>query len=479
MADVLGTEDRDLLIKNLPKEFTNGDKEELLHYFGAKHVVCMGSRGRLRSSAYATFSSSASARQALGRLHQLEILGQKLVVEFAKSQHKILASKEMARLSPRQSDMKVVDLEESKDLKEPPEKKVTKPTENYSGYEKVSSEFGLNYPRNSHLHYLYPPPNVSIITNIANALICVPKFYVQVLHLMNKLNLPAPFGLLTATPPFPDGKTSMEDNITSSEESEIESDTETKTASHNPIRKRPSTATKPKVKRLRVQPSQLLHQTTSKLPSSSRQQSTKSVGSVFEQAAGIPQHSSKIGVKLADTISAIFEAGPQMILLPEEEITDVADSNSSGFGTFAPANKEGEKNNVEEEDEDEETDGEFITLQELRRNRLKEEETKSLSAFKNYSSGEPTCRLYLKNLAKQVEIKDLRHVFGRFIDQNLEEEKQSFDIRLMKEGRMKGQAFVSFPNEKSAEKALKETHRYLLFGKPLVVQFARSAKPKE
>lgn len=51
----------------------------------------------------------------------------------------------------------------------------------------------------------------------------------------------------------------------------------------------------------------------------------------------------------------------------------MADSNSSGFGTFAPANKEGEKNDVEEEDEDEETDGEFITLQELRRNRLKEE----------------------------------------------------------------------------------------------------------
>ena len=34
---------------------------------------------------------------------------------------------------------------------------------------------------------------------------------------------------------------------------------------------------------------------------------------------------------------------------------------------------------------------------------------------------------------------------------------------------MKGQAFVSFPNEKSAEKALKETNRYILFEKPLVV----------
>ena len=39
----------------------------------------------------------------------------------------------------------------------------------------------------------------------------------------------------------------------------------------------------------------------------------------------------------------------------------------------------------------------------------------------------------------------------------------------MKDGKMKGQAFVSFPNEKSAEKALKETNRYILFEKPLVV----------
>lgn len=34
---------------------------------------------------------------------------------------------------------------------------------------------------------------------------------------------------------------------------------------------------------------------------------------------------------------------------------------------------------------------------------------------------------------------------------------------------MKGQAFVSFADEKSAEFALKETNCYVLFGKPLVV----------
>lgn len=44
-----------------------------------------------------------------------------------------------------------------------------------------------------------------------------------------------------------------------------------------------------------------------------------------------------------------------------------------------------------------------------------------------------------------------------------------FDIRLMKEGRMKGQAFIGLPNEKAATKALKEANGYVLFEKPMVV----------
>ena len=81
-------------------------------------------------------------------------------------------------------------------------------------------------------------------------------------------------------------------------------------------RKRPSTSTNPKVKRLRVQPAQLLHKPTPKLPPSSRQQPVRSV---FEQAVGVAQQPTKIGVKLADTISAIFEAGPQIMMLPENK----------------------------------------------------------------------------------------------------------------------------------------------------------------
>ena len=68
---------------------------------------------------------------------------------------------------------------------------------------------------------------------------------------------------------------------------------------------------------------------------------------------------------------------------------------------------------------------------------------------------------------------------GVIVDWNNEQEKIMFDIRLMKEGRMKGQAFVTLPGEKVAKEAMRDTNGFLLEGKPMVVQFARSAKPKE
>ncbi|KAK2091570.1 RNA-binding region-containing protein 3 [Saguinus oedipus] len=47
---------------------------------------------------------------------------------------------------------------------------------------------------------MYPPPSSTILANIVNALASVPKSYVQVLHLMNKMNLPTPFGPITVRP---------------------------------------------------------------------------------------------------------------------------------------------------------------------------------------------------------------------------------------------------------------------------------------
>lgn len=46
----------------------------------------------------------------------------------------------------------------------------------------------------------------------------------------------------------------------------------------------------------------------------------------------------------------------------------------------------------------------------------------------------------------------------------------------MKEGRMKGQAFVTFPSEKQASEALTDTNGYILNDKPMVVVFGKVKK---
>ncbi|NWS65988.1 RBM40 protein, partial [Crotophaga sulcirostris] len=151
--------------------------------------------------------------------------------------------------------------------------------------------------------------------------------------------------------------------------------------------------------------------------------------------------------------------------------------NNTGFGRIFPAPTSNDKMETEEEDDD--IPSEFISRRDLEKNRLAREEMEKYSVFKNYEPGEPNCRIYVKNLAKQVQEKDLKFIFGRYVDFQSEEERNMFDIRLMKEGRMKGQAFIGLPNEKAAAKALKEANGYVLFEKPMVVQFARSARPKQ
>ena len=51
----------------------------------------------------------------------------------------------------------------------------------------------FKFQPNPALEYNYPKPSEQILTNIYNAIASVPKLYTQVLHLMNKMNLPPPF----------------------------------------------------------------------------------------------------------------------------------------------------------------------------------------------------------------------------------------------------------------------------------------------
>ncbi|XP_076827310.1 RNA-binding region-containing protein 3 isoform X2 [Brachyhypopomus gauderio] len=495
MADVAvhTRKSRTLLVRHLPSELSRSEKEDLLKYFNASSVRLLSDRGALKHTAFATFSSETAASKALRRLHQLRILGHTLVVEFAKDQDSVNESE-----SPPQPD-RCADNQDGKEKKEHPQPPVSLIDTS------VAPTLGLKFQANPTLKYLYPPPSSAIVTNIAHALLSVPKFYVQVLHLMNKMNLPSPFGPITArppvfelahgllpplvplpppyppeNPPLPEGG----DESGSEEESEYESGDDedkermtrlmglVKQPFKRPLRtKTASKRKKPKLKDLLFAP---------KPDSLSAPGPSLQPSDVFEQPLSLGPKKIEFHIS-SEASTAVQEPcdHPQEPTSLDQEIdpAEQTPGEGAGFGKMYPSTQTCSQE--ESAEEPEVIPSEFISRRELEKGRLSRDEIKRMSVFKNYEPGEPTCRLYVKNIAKQVEEKDLKYIYGRYIDTSSEEERNMFDIVLMKEGRMKGQAFIGLPSQKSAEKALRDTNGFVLHDKALVVQFARSARPKQ
>jgi len=94
--------------------------------------------------------------------------------------------------------------------------------------------------------------------------------------------------------------------------------------------------------------------------------------------------------------------------------------------------------------------------------------------FQGYTAGTPSNILYIKNLEKNVDTPDLQFIFGRYFPSD--EEVKKMEIKLMKEGKMKGQAFITLPSIDLTIQAVKETHGYKLFGKPMIVQYGKGSK---
>ncbi|XP_078416753.1 RNA-binding region-containing protein 3 [Cetorhinus maximus] len=470
-----------ILVRHLPSELTRNEKVELLKYFGALFVRVLSDKGRLKHTAFATFSSAHAAAKALTRLHQLRFLGHTLVVEYAKEQEHIdLLEQKLISNESKPADK----VSNNKD-----EKQVLKPRVPVIE-DGIAVSLGLTYPMNPCLKYLYPPPTSVILANIANAMASVPKFYVQVLHLMNKMNLPAPFGPITTRPPMYDEYfpapppmpplppeepplPEEEMDVSSEEESEYESGSEEDKERMTRLmgltslppkqtqkRKRVSVRKRPRLKDLINVPKAPTQSSHPAVPPSE----------VFDQPQ--PHGQKKIEFHISADVSSLLEGGERR---PEPQ--ENSEPQNSGFGKIQPVPVCSKSES--EEEEEEEIPSEFISRKQLAKGRITRDELESMSMFKNYSPGEPTCRLYVKNLSKQVEEKDLKFIFGRYVDFSSQAERNMFDIRLMKEGRMKGQAFVGLPNEKAAAKALKEVNGFELKEKPMVVQFARSARPKQ
>ncbi|KFV78788.1 RNA-binding protein 41, partial [Struthio camelus australis] len=112
---------------------------------------------------------------------------------------------------------------------------------------------------------------------------------------------------------------------------------------------------------------------------------------------------------------------------------------------------------------------EFVPEEEICKNRLSEEELRSIPRFASYHPGEPSKVLYLKNLGPRVTMKELVSLFARFQREN----SPPVQFRLLS-GRMRGQAFITFPDTQAAQNAMQLVNGYNLQGKPLVIEFGKS-----
>ena len=462
-----------LLVKNLPPQFTHSDKTDFLKLFGADEVVVMSEHGHMRGCCFVSFPDVVTARQAMDALHQFEVLERVLVAEYAKPQHVLDANYKQSKDILNNIGAASVDEKTSSQQKSDEKKR-----DNEESF--VCPKLGVNNPFPDDLVYKYPDPNVTILTNIANAMASVPKFYTQVLHLMNKMNLPTPFGEPTLTPPLPGARAAKcdvavdtedlpcGDNL-SSDESELESDSDEKRPEiyqRVPSQQHPVVRKRKRLKVMKTVEQEKLNIFQLKKP--------ESVASAFE----LPQPNS---THLNDTTLAtsIKEAVERRACQPPVHFS-VFDERGD-FGKIEPIpreQKEEEKEEEEEEKEEKEHAG-YISLKQLSENRISSQEILQMNQFKKYTRGERTNRLYIKNLAKQVVESDLRFIFNRFAPKKGlkgEGEGDELDIRLMQEGRMKGQAFVTFPDEMVAEKALDAVHGFVLHEKPMVIQFGRVGK---
>ncbi|KAF3586310.1 hypothetical protein F2Q69_00026156, partial [Brassica cretica] len=393
-----------LLVRHLPDGIPHDIVSRLFSQYGAYAVrPCSG--GRLRNAAFVDFKNEAIASQAHRQLNGLRFLGKVLQVQRA--------NKPSENKKPRLNEESGKDGQPLVFSTVSSSNNDSKSGEGLAG-EPIAPKLGINYPFPPHLQYAYPPPDANILANITNALIAVPPLYTQVLHLMNKMNLPPPFRLALPTPPLPKAaQQPTEVDHQSSSESEMESDEDTDTSKARRKRARHETLVGPGVDK------NVPHETVGVKPSSLTP----------KEMPRIRKNKHVMQIKITQKVAQ--------------------DERKEDIELEGPAEEEPreEASNLKP----------FASLEELEKGRLPPQDILSLPMFKvwiqNYTAGNPSLVLYIKNLAKDVITDDFYYIFGSQFG-SIEAAKSSLGVRLMQEGRMRGQAFLTFPSVEVAHRAL-------------------------
>ncbi|KAI6649284.1 RNA-binding protein 40 [Oopsacas minuta] len=377
-----------LFVKCLPVQFSTEDTISFLEAFGAIHVDVMSKFGKMKRSAFANFINTNEAKLAMNRLHQLEVLGARLIVLWA---------------TPKIEDQSLVSINTP---------------ESAPVHESVISDTNSKYPKIS--------PDA--LANISSLISSNEELYTQVLHVIDRMKLPIPFvpegihssvAMTTQKNVSPDGS-----------DSEIE--LEPLRASYEPIPHGP------------ISLSGLLTKRTDELYDYTRIKKRK-IDIILSTA---PE---KTPSALYSTFDTPLPFGTiQRQDTPPQTLREHSKLPDTYLGCY-------------------------ISENELYRDRLSISEMKRNSLYGGYSIGSPSSRIYIKNLAKKASEKDLQYIYGRYVDFSNEQDCMSYVITILQSGRMRGQAFVGLSSPIVARRAIEDTNGYLLHGRPMVVQFARSA----
>lgn len=373
-----------LFIKSLPSQFSTEDTVSFLQAFGAIHVDVMSRFGKMKRSAFANFINQFEAKLAMSRLHQLKVLGARLIVLWA---------------TPKQEE---------------------------HAYDSINSTTPQDTAASS--SYQFPKITDGTLANISTLISTNEQFYTQVLHVMNRMELPPPF--------VPEGMQPFVAMVTHKNVSPNGSDTE-----------------------LELEPLKPVYDPIPHGPVSLAGLLAKRAEAPIEHTGGKKQ---KLEIKLSTGVDssspAMYSTFDTPLPFGILQKQDTPPDTSQEHSRMSPIQLES-----------------YISDRELYKDRLTPHELRTHSLFREYSIGNPSSRLYVKNLARKTTKRDLRYLYGRYVDFENEQDSANYVITLLVSGRMRGQAFVGLSSPEVARRAMEDTNGYLLYGRPMVVSFARSA----
>lgn len=326
----------------------------------------------------------------------------------------------------------------------------------------IAPHLGVHYPANPNLLYQYPPPTDDILANILNALDNVPQFYTQVLHLMNKMNLPPPFRSSKSHIPSTIDYSKIRSRLdlflqrlknrpqrANSDEEEGEEDFDEEEGIERQRRQekakikkneKPSPSTFPLV----VRPVRPFLVTS--LPPSKKQKTVKNMERSTKLFQGqIDDDDNDKNEEETDDAKFVPESENAMIDLVADRQQLDSSSSASNYLALSSADRKEQmpeaeakkKREVEEEisffhfdptsfsthssspssssavetTSSDPVAPQFVTDEDLQ---FRATEQEIVEKFPNYERGTPSNRLYIKNLAKSVSDQDLFFLFGRF-----------------------------------------------------------------